>query len=1127
MQSQHTNSRESAVPQVTDLGTRIYKRYGRSPGLVALERGSGFTSEVLRFGDRLPLLQAVHDRWSVNRAPFGILENVVWRRVLAQPQKPRRPTPVAVAITSHGSEGPPQVSLTVTHPEPQEPPLGSAPLQATARHGKSSDLAQTPEGRGHPDGSIAALSQGPPDGDGSGTSLLRQADVLLTSADQSSPDTEVTPSGDDAGAVEPPIPAATTSTLPAAAQGDIGKASSNRPAQVHRSGQSPSALDLWRQSPKSSDFHMGDKASIVKYADEVSHRSAGEAGSLSRRPEGPGNNPSSREMPPIFLRQGKGGLSKARQEMAIPAANAAGPVDTCGSSEISRLEYSADRSPQTNASQDAVAPVLPATHQDSFGDGAAAASAHTVEPATAAGTGDARNASNAVTSRESQAGETALPQVVVERSLTSGSAAITPEFVQRKPGSSVPASDVRTGDMRAEQVNRIGEGRRGPAYRSASRGEPTNYPTPEQVSEVHPSSDMDRSLGSPEAGKEAVARESEAKETALPLVVAERSLTSGSAAPTPEFVQRKPGPSVPGSDVRTGDIRAEQVNRIEEERLGPAYRSVSRGEPINYPTLAQVPEVHPSSDLDRSLGPPVAGKEAVARESEAKETALPLVVAERSLTSGSAAPTPEFVQRRPGPSVPGSDVSTGDMRSEQVNRIGEERLGPAYRSVSQGEPTNSPTPARAAEVHPSSDMDRSLGPPGAGEALVLRNSAPTVPLAITGATPARQCEQGDRARALLPPVTEMITVRETHRTVGHSPNATVHRISEPLSRATSVASSGSNRTPNATAPDAHAQRGTISSQLSHTSVGPDATNTAEAHTASSLIPVSTGSAPPAHDHAVFGSRDAAMQASETLIAAPHLPGTPLSGPHSDASIVHRATSSKSAGPSEISTVVSVAQPVCSPGAPQVVLARESQSLRQAWGRSYVGGSGYDEVAPSLNHGVATDDKTFGAVLRRQPEAPLAVPFPLSVPTPPAASSTSVGTAADPTVLTNAVTVLARPVRPLSATAIHLSGPVSRESALLTAPSHMSGLWRRAPERLPGADRHNPSVSSLASPHLVQRAMAAPPAGAGAGNPPALPSLGPNTSKSQTLPAGDLNQLANRVYDLLVRRLAAEKQRRGL
>jgi len=70
--------------------------------------------------------------------------------------------------------------------------------------------------------------------------------------------------------------------------------------------------------------------------------------------------------------------------------------------------------------------------------------------------------------------------------------------------------------------------------------------------------------------------------------------------------------------------------------------------------------------------------------------------------------------------------------------------------------------------------------------------------------------------------------------------------------------------------------------------------------------------------------------------------------------------------------------------------------------------------------------------------------------------------------------------------------------------------------------------SRSNSNVVQRSTASSAGGTSAQQASGLPSLpSSGTQTSQSLPPGDIAQLANRVYDLLVRRLATEKQRKGL
>jgi hypothetical protein len=90
------------------------------------------------------------------------------------------------------------------------------------------------------------------------------------------------------------------------------------------------------------------------------------------------------------------------------------------------------------------------------------------------------------------------------------------------------------------------------------------------------------------------------------------------------------------------------------------------------------------------------------------------------------------------------------------------------------------------------------------------------------------------------------------------------------------------------------------------------------------------------------------------------------------------------------------------------------------------------------------------------------------------------------------------------------------------------VWRRADGGLIQAEAGHGVTHSGANFGVVQRSPANSGGATGVQTPPAPPSLpDQSNSMSQTLAGGDINQLTNRVYELLVRRLAGEKQQRGL
>jgi len=89
------------------------------------------------------------------------------------------------------------------------------------------------------------------------------------------------------------------------------------------------------------------------------------------------------------------------------------------------------------------------------------------------------------------------------------------------------------------------------------------------------------------------------------------------------------------------------------------------------------------------------------------------------------------------------------------------------------------------------------------------------------------------------------------------------------------------------------------------------------------------------------------------------------------------------------------------------------------------------------------------------------------------------------------------------------------------------ILRRTVEGATPAEVHPPFGHSPAKAGAVQRAPSNPATPNAVRTPSAPPSVGRSNPTSQVLPPGDLAELTNRVYELLVRRLAAEKQRRGI
>src|SRR6202142_570193 len=96
MQNQADQSREplsgESVPgdQSVDLGRRIYARYGDSPGVIPMGLGPGLARQIYRFSDRVPLLDSLQRRWSMEGVSFSAPTSLLWHRALTLPRPAAR-----------------------------------------------------------------------------------------------------------------------------------------------------------------------------------------------------------------------------------------------------------------------------------------------------------------------------------------------------------------------------------------------------------------------------------------------------------------------------------------------------------------------------------------------------------------------------------------------------------------------------------------------------------------------------------------------------------------------------------------------------------------------------------------------------------------------------------------------------------------------------------------------------------------------------------------------------------------------------------------------------------------------------------------------------------------------------
>jgi hypothetical protein len=150
MQNQTGQSREplSGEPETSvrdsDMGRRIYARYGDSPGVITMGLGAKLARQVLRFSDRLPVLDSLHQRWSGSaRASYGLL-NLQWLRDFSA--RPKR------TVTSI-------IPGKVTHASALGEPAVDSATAGDSHRASTSDLSSSATGVASPSssGSTASL----------------------------------------------------------------------------------------------------------------------------------------------------------------------------------------------------------------------------------------------------------------------------------------------------------------------------------------------------------------------------------------------------------------------------------------------------------------------------------------------------------------------------------------------------------------------------------------------------------------------------------------------------------------------------------------------------------------------------------------------------------------------------------------------------------------------------------------------------------------------------------------------------------------------------------------------------------------------------------------------------------
>jgi len=130
---------------------------------------------------------------------------------------------------------------------------------------------------------------------------------------------------------------------------------------------------------------------------------------------------------------------------------------------------------------------------------------------------------------------------------------------------------------------------------------------------------------------------------------------------------------------------------------------------------------------------------------------------------------------------------------------------------------------------------------------------------------------------------------------------------------------------------------------------------------------------------------------------------------------------------------------------------------------------------------------------------------------------------------SATAVLRRAIMPSSpATVGHPNSALGPSRGLTMRSDVIHRAWKQTGAASGQLDVNHGERRPLANIDLVQRSSANSGGSTTVQPPPAPPTLAArNNQVSQVLPPGDMAQLVNRVYELLVRRLASEKQQRGM
>ena len=999
-----------------DLGRRIYARYRFSPGVVQLEPGSGVANDVLGFSDRLPLLHILHQRWSLDRASFPILDNPIWLRLRSQPSSPERHTMVARVAASHPPAalpmGPPASESSSTHPglwQQQEP--GSGDSNAEPVHPQSTSLdpggcvnnaaTESPSATRSP----FKASQGSQAGDlptgsdstvaGTGTPNAKNLDTTPPYATLFVADATSVGSAPGSRFTRPALLGLSPTPVG-------GVAPQSRLGRIHRSAEVVSQEDVRKATEGNPAAHNVSASKATTGAESISKSSPqidvddGKSASASaQRQTLPPASDQTQMGPPIFLRAGKGTVSTKQPSVVTSEVKSERKQDVSSLNKTSSPGITQRNSPlAAGSSGESLSGNPPVSVMANARSPWPATSVPMVKP-------QSETASEGATATLSQQ--------------------VSPAHSPRERVSQLPDNSVRDAGVTPS------------AEASSSRAN------------VTASAPHDPGITCPRGRTQ----QAPASSQHLPA--------------TPQFVQRKLKGSVSaGSESSGAESPASGATGL-DRHAGQADAQCSRREDTNLSGNASATlHVERSSNSDPGSGPSavgIAGADLVLRHSEASW----------------AHPTDTTMSRNAAQSTPVSHPSVAASAETAPGQKVAEDSGP--RNVPQ---TTDPPPGLPSLVLSHRSLEAS--PKGSAVAPVQRTPA-TMQSPPTGSSSQPAIQPAAAGQPSVTPSASALAGDVSAAT--NSRLSAANRVADHFNRETVVlARQPGDVAPGGTAPVPLVQRkstssspplGTGSSNSMHVehsearSQAPSSSSDARRLSRSLDMPLGSARVP---QRAASDITDVAWRRGAESSKTPE-PGPALTHSSASSTAVERSSASSDA-------------------------QRLSRSLDMPLGSAWV---------PQRAASGITDVVVWrrGAESSKPPE-----------PDPARTHSSARSTAVQRSSANGVQTPLVLPGLGRSNSSYQLG------TSPMTHP-----ILRRTVEGATPAEVHPPFGHSPAKAGAVQRAPSNSATPNAVRTPSAPPSVGRSNPTSQVLPPGDLAELTNRVYELLVRRLAAEKQRRGI